>query len=59
MSLGPDKVVLIRNSGTIALSGPTTIDLQRGNSGPGKRGCSLRMVVLSDRSLGGTLLYTC
>ena len=25
--------------------------------GPGKSGCNLRMVVLSDRSLSGTVLY--
>jgi len=30
MSLGPEKVVvIIRNSGTVALSGPTTINLYR------------------------------
>ena len=27
MSLAPEKVVVICNSGTVALSGPTTIDL--------------------------------
>ena len=29
----------------------------RENSGPGKKGRNLRMVVLSDRSLSGTLVY--
>jgi len=48
--------LIIRNSGTFALSGHTTIDLYRENSGPGKSGRNLRMVVLSNRSLSGTLL---
>ena len=38
MPLGPEKVVVIRNSGTVALLGPTTI------------GHNLRMVVLWDQS---------
>ena len=34
MSLGPEKgVVIIRNRGTVALSGPTAIDLYRGTFG--------------------------
>ena len=48
MSLGPKKVAAIRNtcSGTVALSGPTTINLYRGTFGPGKSGHNLQMVVL-------------
>ena len=37
MSLGPEKVVVIRNSGTVALLGPTTIDLDRGKFGTRKK----------------------
>ena len=37
MSLGPEKVLVIRNSGTVALSGPTTIDLYRGTFGTRKK----------------------
>jgi len=57
MSLGPGKVVMILNSGTVALTGPTTIHLYRGTFGTRKSGLNLRMVVLSDQSLSGTLLY--
>jgi len=32
-----EKVVVIRNSGTVALSGPTTIDLYRGTFGTRKK----------------------
>ena len=51
MSLGPEKGVVIRNGGTVALSGPTTIDLLKG-----KVWDQEKVVVLSDRSLSGTLL---
>ena len=37
MSLGPEKVVVIRNSGTVALSGPMTIDIYRGTFGTRKK----------------------
>ena len=37
MSFGPEKVVVIRNNGTVALSGPTTIDLYRGTFGTRKK----------------------
>jgi len=46
--------VRIRNSDTVALSRPTTIDLY---SGTRKSGPNLYMVILSDRSLSRTLLY--
>ena len=37
MSLGPEKGVVMRNSGTVALSGPTAIDLYRGTFGTRKK----------------------
>ena len=55
--IGTRKRLVIRNSETVALSGPTTIDLYRGTFGTRKSGRNLRMVVLSDRSLSGSLLY--
>ena len=33
MSVGPEKVVVICNSGTVVLSGPTTNDLYKGKFG--------------------------
>ena len=36
-NLGPEKVVEIRNIGTVALSGPMTFDLYRGKFGTSKK----------------------
>ena len=51
-SLGPEKMVVISNSGTVALSEPTTIYMIYigENLGPGISDRNLQMVLLSDRN---------
>jgi len=57
MSLGPEKVVIYVIAGRSHYRDPRPLIYIGEHSGPGKSGRNLRMVVLSDRSLSGSLLY--